>query len=422
MPVKIKNQLASQCQPGQRQQYIDDYERIKTLKLSLDLTRGKPSTAQLALSDGMLALSPERCIDSNGVDARNYGGLDGLPAMKKLFAEILDVQPENVIVGGNSSLTMMYEVLSRACQFGVVDGNGPWNNITERKFLCPTPGYDRHFLITEHLGFKLIPVDMNDFGPDMDKVESLVAADDTIKGIWCVPKYSNPTGVCYSRETVQRLARMKCAAPDFRIMWDNAYAVHHFSGHRPVLENISKHADTAGHPNRVVHFASTSKISYAGSGVAAMAGSAANVANAKTHIGVQSIGPDKVNQLRHLNLFSNLSALNAHMEKHAQLLKPKFDRVNDIFERELGAMNIARWSKPQGGYFVNVDVPDGYAKKIIRLAAEAGIKLTAPGAPFPYGIDPHDSNIRIAPTFPSLDELEQALNALVVCIKLAVTE
>jgi len=417
MPADTKEQFASQ-----HQAILERYESIKQLNLSLDLTRGKPSTAQLELSNQILSIARENCIDSEGTDARNYGGVDGLPAMKRLFAEILGVEPDNVIVGGNSSLTLMYETLSRACQFGVVDGDGPWNNSPGRKFLCPTPGYDRHFLITEHLGFELIPVDMNEFGPDMDQVETLVLKDAGIKGIWCVPKYANPTGICYSPETVRRLATMNCAASDFRVMWDNAYAVHHFSGDPVALENISECAKAVGNPNRVIQFASTSKITHPGSGVAAMASSAENVANARMHIGVQSIGPDKVNQLRHLQLFDNLSELTAHMAKHAELVKPKFDLVQAIFERDLGSMDIVQWSRPNGGYFISVDVPDGYAKKIVQLAAEAGVKLTTPGAPFPYGKDPRDCNIRIAPTFPALDELEQAINTLVVCIHLAVTE
>ncbi len=417
MPTKTKELSASQ-----RQALLDRYESIKQLNLSLDLTRGKPSTAQLELSNQILSIAREKCIDSEGTDARNYGGVDGLPAMKKLFAEILDVEPDNVIVGGNSSLTLMYETLSRACQFGVVDGDGTWNNYPGRKFLCPTPGYDRHFLITEHLGFKLIPVDMNEYGPDMDQVEALVSKDAEIKGIWCVPKYANPTGISYGPETVRRLAAMNCAASDFRVMWDNAYAVHHFSGDPVALENISNCAKAAGNPNRVIQFASTSKITHPGSGVAAMASSAENVANARMHIGVQSIGPDKVNQLRHLQLFGNLSELTAHMAKHAELVKPKFDLVQAIFERELGSRESVTWSRPKGGYFISVDVPNGYAKRTVQLAAEAGVKLTTPGAPFPYGKDPEDCNIRIAPTFPALDELEQAINTLVVCIQLAVTE
>lgn len=417
MSTKLRNQFTNQ-----HQSFLDNYDVIKKQGLSLDLTRGKPSIAQLELSNEILSITRENCIDDDGTDARNYGGVDGLPAMKQLFAEILDVESENVIVGGNSSLTMMYETLSRACQFGIVDGDIPWNQVASRKFLCPTPGYDRHFLITEHLGFELIPVAMNEFGPDMDQVEALVSEDDTIKGIWCVPKYSNPTGICYSDSTVQRLARMQCAAKDFRILWDNAYAVHCFSGALAPLENIQICAEAAGNPNRVVEFASTSKICHPGSGVAAMAGSLANMADARKHIGVQSIGPDKVNQLRHLQLFSCLPGLNAHMAKHAELVKPKFDLVLTILERELSDLDIAQWSKPRGGYFISLDVPDGYAKKIVQLAAEAGVKLTTPGAPFPHGIDPDDRNIRIAPTFPSLDELEQAINTLVVCIKLAVTE
>ena len=417
MPTQTKEQFTSQ-----RQAFLERYKSIKQLNLSLDLTRGKPSTAQLELSNQILGISRDNCIDSKGTDARNYGGVDGLPAMKQLFAEILDVESDNVIVGGNSSLTLMYETLSRACQFGVVDGDGPWNNNPRRKFLCPTPGYDRHFLITEHLGFELIPVDMNEFGPDMDQVEALVSKDAKIKGIWCVPKYSNPTGICYSPETVRRLATIKCAASDFRVMWDNAYAVHHFTGDPVALENISDCAKAAGNPNRVIQFASTSKITHPGSGVAAMASSAENIANARMHIGVQSIGPDKVNQLRHLHLFSNLSELTEHMAKHAELIKPKFDLVQAIFERELGSMEIIKWSRPKGGYFISVEVPDGYAKRIVQLAAEAGVKLTTPGAPFPYGKDPRDCNIRIAPTFPALDELEQAINTLVACIQLAITE
>ena len=416
MPTQIKETSASQTQT-----LLDRYESIKQLNLSLDLTRGKPSTAQLELSNQILSITRENCIDSDGTDTRNYGGIDGLPAMKKLFAEILEVEQDQVIVGGNSSLTMMYETLSRACQFGVEGGDGPWINKPGRKFLCPTPGYDRHFLITEHLGFELIPVDMTETGPDMDRVEALVSNDADIKGIWCVPKYSNPTGICYSPQTVQRLATMKCAASDFRIMWDNAYAVHQFDAEPASLENIWECANDAGNPDRVIQFASTSKATHPGSGVAAMAGSASNMDNARKHISVQSIGPDKVNQLRHLQLFRNLSELKAHMAKHAELVKPKFDLVQSIFERELGGSNIAHWSRPAGGYFINLDVPDGHARKIVQLAAQAGVKLTTPGAPFPYGKDPRDCNIRIAPTFPALDELEQAIETLVLCIQLAMT-
>jgi DNA-binding transcriptional MocR family regulator len=276
--------------------------------------------------------------------------------------------------------------------------------------------------VTEHLGFQLIAVEMDGNGPDMNQVESLVAGDDTIKGIWCVPRYSNPDGTCYSRQTVQRLANMDTAATDFRIMWDNAYAEHHLSDDFPALENIAQCCQSAGNQNRVVQFASTSKISHPGSGVAAMAGSEANIAAAKEHISVQSIGPDKVNQFRHLMLFNDLAGLRAHMKKHAALIKPKFDRVLEILQRQLGDLGIAQWTKPKGGYFISLDIADGNAKRVVQLAAEAGVKLTAAGAPFPYGVDPRDRNIRIAPTFPSLDDINQATEVLATCVKLAASE
>ena len=404
-------------------QWRDEYARLKGLSLSLDMTRGKPSPAQLDLSNRILSLPGDDYRDDN-TDTRNYGGLDGLPAVKRLFGAILGVAPQNVIVGGNSSLAMMYDTLARACQFGVPGsgGDGPWNRVAERKFICPTPGYDRHFLVTEHLGFRLIAVEMTVHGPDMAQVEALVAGDETIKGIWCVPKYSNPDGACYAGETVRRLAAMQAAAADFRIMWDNAYAEHHLGEDRPVLENIAQHCESAGNPDRVIQFASTSKISHPGSGVAAMASSVANVANARAHIAVQSIGPDKVNQLRLLKLFGDLAGLRAHMKKHAVLVKPRFDLVQEILERELGGLGVARWSTPKGGYFISLDIADGTAKRVVQLAGEAGVKLTAAGAPFPYGKDPGDRNVRIAPTFPSLDDIRQATEVLTACVKLAASE
>ncbi len=407
---------------ARHRQFREDYARLKGLSLSLDMTRGKPSAQQLDLSNRILALPGTDYVDDDGTDTRNYGGLDGLPAAKRLFGDILGVAPQHIIVGGNSSLSMMYDALAQACQFGVVDGDRPWSRIAGRKFICPTPGYDRHFLITEHLGFDLIAVEMGRGGPDMDRVESLVAGDETIKGIWCVPKYSNPDGVCYSRETVRRLAGMKTAAADFRIIWDNAYAEHHLGDHRPTLENIARHCESAGNPNRVLQFASTSKICHPGSGVAALAASPANIAEAKTHIEVKSIGPDKVNQLRLLRLCGDVAALRAHMKKHAALIKPKFDLVLEILQRELGDLNIAQWSKPQGGYFINLNTADGQAKRVVQLAEEAGVKLTAAGATYPYGKDPRDRNIRIAPTFPPLPDLEQATEVLTACVKLAASE
>ncbi len=405
---------------NQHHEIQEKYNSFKKMGLSLDITRGKPSSMQLDLANNLLTRPVESYVVGN-VDTRNYGGLDGLPEMKKLFAEMLELEADDVIVGGNSSLTMMYDSLARACQFGVPGGSGPWNEIESRKFICPTPGYDRHFLITEHLGFELIPVDIDENGPNMDQVESLVAADDTIKGMWCVPKYSNPTGGSCSEETVKRLATMKAAA-DFRIMWDNAYAEHHLDDNPPKLANIMTHCIAAGNADRVLEFASTSKISHPGSGVAAIAASPANVADAKIHMAVQTIGPDKENQLRHLNLFGDLAGLRSHMKKHAELIKPKFDLVDTILQRELGSLGIASWTKPKGGYFISLDIPDGTAKRVVDLAGEAGVKLTSAGAPFPYGKDPKDRNIRIAPTFPAIEDVEQATEVLAVCVQLAAAE
>ena len=398
--------------------FKDEYQHFQSLALSLDMTRGKPSPAQLDLSRSLLSLPGQDFVSRAGLDTRNYGVIDGLPEIKSLFAEILECPPDQVIVGGNSSLTMMYDTLQRACQFGVSGSAAPWNTQTNRKFLCPAPGYDRHFLITEHLGFELVSVTMTDTGPDMDQVEWLVKNDASIKGIWCVPKYSNPTGCCYSDETVTRLASMTTAATDFRILWDNAYSEHHFTETRPGLANIGDLCARAGNEDRVVQFASTSKISFPGAGVAAMSSSPTNIADAKKHLSVQGIGPDKINQLRHVQLFGNLEGLRNHMAAHADLIRPKFDRVDKILNETLGPWNIATWTKPLGGYFISLDIQDGQARKVIDLAASAGVKLTAAGAPFPYGKDPSDRNIRIAPTFPSIEEMDQATQVLATCIKL----
>ena len=416
------NEIKQNCKAlaPRQSEFHQQYEHFKSLNLSLDITRGKPSSNQLDLSNDLLRQPGEQFI-VDGTDTRNYGGIDGIPEMKALFAAILEVLPKNVIVGGNSSLTMMYDTIARACQFGVPGGKEPWNHVSSRKFLCPTPGYDRHFRITEHLGFELIAVGISDHGLDMDQIESLVANDHDIKGIWRVPKYSNPTGTCFDSDTIRRLATMEAAA-DFRIMWDNAYAEHHLSDSIPVLENIFEHCEAAGNKNRVIEFASTSKISHPGSGVAAMAASDENIVDIKRHLGVQTIGPDKVNQLRHLQLFSDLNALREHMKQHAALVKPKFDLVDEIIQKELGDLGIAHWTKPGGGYFISLNIPAGLAKKVINLADEAGVKLTGAGAPFPYGIDPEDNNIRIAPTFPVLEEVGTATEVLATCIKLAASE
>lgn len=402
-------------------EYLSAYNDFKARNLDLDITRGKPSASQLDLSNDLLTL-PGGDFRADGLDTRNYGGIDGLPAMKALFGEILEVPAGNVIIGGNSSLNMMFDTLARGCLFGVPGGDGPWSAVPGRKFLCPVPGYDRHFRVTQHLGFELIAVAMSDAGPDMDQVEALVAADHDIKGIWCVPRYSNPTGCCYDDDVVGRLAAMP-AAPDFRILWDNAYAEHHLGAEAPQpLANIFTLCAQAGNPDRVIEFASTSKISHPGSGVAAMAASDANVADIRRHLGVQTIGPDKVNQVRHLQLFGDIAGLRAHMQRHADLVRPRFERVDAILTRELGELGVAHWTRPGGGYFISLDVPDGTAARVIALAADAGVKLTEAGAPFPYGRDPDDRNIRIAPTFPDLEEVGQATEVLAACVRLAASE
>ncbi len=398
------------------------YQAICDRGLNLDLTRGKPSASQLDLSNALLGLPGEQFVDDSGLDCRNYGGLDGLDSMKQLFADILGVAANNVTVGGNSSLTMMFEYLSWACLFGVPGGNGPWISEPGRKFLCVVPGYDRHFGITEHLGFELVSVDMGEGGPDMDRVEKLVAMDRSIKGIWCVPKYSNPTGTCYNDQTLQRLAGMQTAAPDFRIIWDNAYAEHHLTDNPPQLGNILEACEAAGHTNRVAEFSSTSKMTFPGAGIAAMASSEENTADYRSHLGVQSIGPDKINQLRHLRLIPDIGVLREHMKKHRAIVKPRFDMVNEVLDHELGDAGVARWTRPDGGYFISLDTAPGLAKRVIELAAQAGVALTSAGAPFPYGNDPDDCNIRIAPTFASLNDVRSATEALSACIILATAE
>lgn len=395
------------------------YENFEAQKLNLDMTRGKPSPQQLDLANDLLSLDTFK--DSAGTDCRNYGGLDGLPAMKVLFSEILQTPADNIIVGGNSSLTLMFDTLARACLFGVNVKAAPWQGQAV-KFLCPSPGYDRHFTVSQTLGLESVQVDMKGDGPDMDQVEALVATDASIKGIWCVPKYSNPTGATYSDEVVNRLAGMKTAADDFRIMWDNAYAEHHFSGELDTLKEIIAACAAVGNPDRAYVFASTSKMSFAGSGVSVFASSPANVAHAKKIIGSQSIGPDKVNQLRHLALFPNLESLRTHMNKHKALLGPKFARVEQILSEELADFEIATWTKPRGGYFTSLNLNNGSASRTIELSAKLGVKLTAAGAPFPYGIDPKDRNIRIAPSFPGLDDIDTAMRVLCLCVKLATLE
>lgn len=400
-------------------QYEASYAAIKQRGLKLDMTRGKPSNEQLDLANGMLSvLTPSDYKAADGTDTRNYGGLDGLPEMKALFAELLETSAEHVIVGGASSLSMMHDAVVRALLHGVPGGDGPWSK-SKLKFLCPAPGYDRHFAICQHHGIEMIPVELDQNGPDMPTVERLVASDASIKGMWCVPKYSNPTGETYSAEVVKRLAAMKTAAPDFRLFWDNAYAVHDLESTADRLLEIIAACAEAGHPNRPLEFASTSKISFAGAGVAAMLTSAANVADAKKHLSIQTIGPDKVNQLRHLRFFKDAAGVRAHMQKHAALLRPKFEAVSRVFERELGGSGLAAWTKPRGGYFVSLDTLDGCASEVVRLADEAGVKLTPAGATFPLGKDPRNRNIRVAPSLPPASQVETAMEVVALCVKLA---
>jgi DNA-binding transcriptional MocR family regulator len=400
-------------------QYEARYAAIKQQGLKLDMTRGKPSNEQLDLANELMSsLSPSDYKAADGTDTRNYGGLDGLPEMKAIFAELLETTPASVIVGGASSLTMMHDAVVRALLHGVPDGSGAWSK-APIKFLCPAPGYDRHFSICQHHGIEMITVDLDANGPDMAAVEKLVASDASIKGMWCVPKYSNPTGETYSAGVVERLAAMKTAAPDFRLFWDNAYAVHDLEATTDPLLEILAACAKAGNPNRPLEFASTSKISFAGAGVAVMASSAANVADAKKHLAIQSIGPDKVNQLRHVRFFQNAAGVRAHMQKHAALLRPKFEAVSRIFERELGGSGLAAWTKPRGGYFVSLDTLDGCASEVVKLADEAGVKLTPAGATFPLGKDPRNRNIRVAPSLPPASQVETAMEVVTLCVQLA---
>lgn len=393
-----------------------DYEELKSRNLSLDMSRGKPAPSQIDHANGMLKEMTDYHTKS-GMDVRNYGVLDGIPEMKELFSELLDIPAGQLIVGGNASLNLMFDAVMRLFVFGTM-GEKPWGRLDEVKFLCPSPGYDRHFTICETLGIKMIPVPMTKEGPDMDMVEELVGSDTSIKGIWCVPKYSNPQGICYSDETVDRLASMKTAAKDFKIFWDNAYGVH------PVFEdvkvkNIIDACEEAGTKNRPYYFFSTSKITFPGAGVSLIASSDENIKEIKKVMGAQTIGYDKVNQLRHVQFFKNAEGLRAHMQVLADCMKPKFETVLKYLNRELEGTGLASWEEPKGGYFVSVDVYPGCAKEVVRLAKEAGVVLTGAGATYPYKKDPEDSNLRIAPTYPTVEELEQAMELFCVCVKKA---
>ena len=400
------------------------FEKVKAMNLKLDMSRGKPSKAQLDLSMGMMdVLSSEAdLVCEEGVDCRNYGVLDGIREAKQLLSDMSEVPKENIVIFGNSSLNIMYDTIARSMTHGVM-GSTPWCKLDKVKFLCPVPGYDRHFAITEHFGIEMINVPMTPEGPDMDMVEELVSSDEAIKGIWCVPKYSNPQGITYSDKTVQRFARLKPAAKDFRIFWDNAYGIHHlYEDKQDWLPEIFMECKKEGNADMVYKFCSTSKISFPGSGVAAIAASTANLEAIRKQMSIQTIGHDKLNQLRHARFYKNIHGMVEHMKKHADILRPKFEAVLNVLEKELGGLEIGSWIEPRGGYFISFDSMEGCAKAIVAKAKEAGVVMTNAGATFPYGKDPKDSNIRIAPSFPTPEELAVAADIFVLSVKLVSVE
>lgn len=407
-----------------KQSLEQEYARHCAKELSLNMARGKPAAAQLELSLPLLDAvdASSSLFAEDGTDCRNYGVMDGIPEAKRLMAAIMDHDPSNVCVFGNSSLNIMYDLVSHGFLHGYL-GNSPWRELDGVSWLCPVPGYDRHFAITELLGIKMIPIRMDENGPDMDEIEALVRKDDTIKGIWCVPQYSNPGGVTYSDETVNRLASMPCAAPDFRIFWDNAYCVHHLYETRQAhVADIAEACEKAGNPNRYFKFASTSKVTFPGAGIAAVAASEDNIAEIKKRVGIQTVGYDKLNQLRHVRFFKDLQGVRAHMEKHAAIIRPKFELVARMLEEGLEETGYASWSNPDGGYFISFEGLPNTAKRTVSLAEAAGVTMTGAGATWPYKNDPEDSNIRIAPTLPPLEELEAAMEVFVCCAKLAAVE
>jgi DNA-binding transcriptional MocR family regulator len=400
----------------------DRYEAFKALGLSLNLTRGKPASAQLDLSAGLLSLPDASDVAAGETDLRNYGGLQGIAEARRLFAGMLGAPADQVVVGNNSSLALMHDAFVYALVKGTCDGAEPWSRQGEIAFLCPVPGYDRHFRICQDYGVRMIPVALGEDGPDMDEIERLAAADASIKGMWCMPKYSNPTGAVYSDRVVERLAAMPTAATDFRLFWDNAYAVHDLSDERVEIANVLELAARHGHPDRPFVFASTSKMTLAGSGLALFAASAANVRWLLERMTPRTIGPDKINQWRHVRFLEDEEGIRRLMARHRALLAPKFRAVLDVFDRELAGVPGVTWTRPKGGYFITLRVPAGCGRRVVELAGEAGVELTPAGATYPYGVDPEDRTLRIAPTFPDLGEVEKAAEAVALCTRLAAAE
>ena len=423
--MKTYNEMSKEELLAAKQELEAAYQEYKSRNLSLDMSRGKPSQDQLDLSMEFMDIlnSGVDLKSEEGIDCRNYGVLDGIKEAKELMASLVDATPDQVIIYGNSSLNVMYDTVARSIMEGVM-GSTPWFRLDGKvKFLCPVPGYDRHFAITEHFGIEMINVPMTEEGPDMDIVEELVAGDPMIKGMWCVPKYSNPQGIVYSDQTIRRLAAMKVAAEDFRIYWDNAYCVHYLDfDHQAHILNIMEECAKAGNPHRVYEFVSTSKIVFPGSGLAALISTKENLAAIKTQMTIQTIGHDKLNQLRHVRYFKNKEGVLEHMKKHAELLKPRFDIILGTMEEGLGGLGIASWIVPKGGYFIGFDSMEGCAKKIVAMMKEAGVVMTGAGATYPYKNDPKDCNIRIAPSYPTVEELKLAADIFVVCVKLASIE
>lgn len=422
--MKAYKELSEEELLALKEELNKQYEEAKAKGLKLDMSRGKPSSSQLDMERDFLEVirSDSNLKTESGTDCRNYGLLDGIPEAKKLMADMIGVGQDNIIVFGNSSLNIMYDTVARSMLFGV-NGSTPWCKLDKVKFLCPVPGYDRHFAITELFGIEMINIPMTEEGPDMELVEKYVNGDPAVKGIWCVPKYSNPQGYTYSDETVRRFASLKPAAEDFRVYWDNAYAIHDlYEDKSDQLLEILGECEKAGNPDMVYEFVSTSKVTFPGSGISALASSKANLDSIKSTMTIQTIGPDKLNQLRHVIYFKDINGMKAHMMKHAAIMRPKFEAIEEVLEKELGGLGIGSWTKPNGGYFISFEALEGCAKAIVQKCKDAGVVLTGAGATYPYKKDPKDSNIRIAPTFPSEEELSTATDLFVLCVKLVSVE